>query len=125
MPSVFLPNIDRAPRRATAEPRPVDRPSARRHDELVDRVRASGKLFSLAGEPWHVKGLTYGPFKPNSAGEFLPERGRLIADFAHARAIGANALRVYQVPSTLVLDEAQRHGLRVMVDVPWEKHRCF
>ena len=90
-----------------------------------ERVRAAGKLFSLAANPWLVKGLTYGPFQPNSAGEFLPERARLAADFARIRGMGANAFRVYHVPSPEVLDEALRHDLRVMVDVPWEKHRCF
>ena len=26
---------------------------------------------------------------------------------------------------SMFLDDALEHGLRVMVDVPWEKHRCF
>ena len=89
------------------------------------RVAIDGKLFSLGGRPWYLRGLTYGPFPPRSDGEHLPEPGRLAADFARVAALGANALRVYYPPARDVLDVALAHGLRLLVDVPWEKHRAF
>ena len=61
----------------------------------------------------------------NGDGVPLPELDRLRADFAHMRDIGANCLRVYFPPPKWMLDEALAHDLRVFVDVPWEKHRCF
>ena len=85
----------------------------------------SGKFFELDGQKWYLKGLTYGPFAPNSEGLFLPERKRLRADFQQIRELGANCLRLYHRPPKWLLDAALEHDLRVLVDVPWEKHRCF
>lgn len=89
------------------------------------RVSQAGKFFRLEGRKWYLKGFSYGPFSPNEHGENLPERKRMLADFAHIRALGANCLRVYYPPSLRFLDDALDHDLRVFVDVPWEKHRCF
>lgn len=90
-----------------------------------ERIRTAGKFFRLAGEKLFIKGCSYGPFAPNSAGEPLPKRDRLRDDFAHMRALGANTIRIYFPPPVWLLDEALDHGLRVFIDVPWEKHRCF
>ena len=83
----------------------------------ADPVSTAGKFFRLNGQKWYVKGFSYGPFAPNSAGEHLPERRRLQDDFAHMRELGANALRVYFPPPVWLLDEALEWGLRVFVDV--------
>lgn len=88
-------------------------------------VTITGKSFWLGAEKWHLKGLTYGPFGLNSNNEFLPEQPRLLADFAQIREVGANCIRLYHVPTPALLDAALDNGLRVFVDVPWEKHRCF
>ena len=89
------------------------------------RVLTSGKFFELDGCKWYLKGLTYGPFAPREDGLFLPVRNRVRDDFAMVRAMGANCVRVYHRPPAWLLDEALEHELRVFVDVPWEKHRCF
>ena len=94
-------------------------------DSGAARVRTSGKFFRLGCSKWYVKGFTYGPFAPNRAGEFLPEVAQLCSDFARMRDLGANTVRLYFPPSKLLLDIAQEHDLRVLIDVPWEKHRCF
>lgn len=91
----------------------------------MHRVTACGKFLQLSGQRWIVKGFSYGPFAPNSDGEHLPERSQVSRDFAHMRELGANSLRVYFPPPLWLLDAAQQHDLRVFVDVPWEKHRCF
>jgi GT2 family glycosyltransferase len=90
----------------------------------LGRVRVAGKLFRLGSATWQVKGLTYGPFAPNH-NQYLPERPRVLSDFAHMRRLGANCVRVYHVPTPAFLDDALDSGLRVFVDIPWEKHRCF
>jgi glycosyltransferase involved in cell wall biosynthesis len=90
-----------------------------------ERVRVDGKFFALNGKPWYVAGLTYGPFAPNCAGEFLPEQPRCAADLEQIRGLGTNVVRLYHTPPVWFLDEAEAHGLKVFVDVPWQKHRCF
>ena len=89
------------------------------------RICVDGKFFRTGLRKFYVKGLCYGPFAPNSRDEFLPEPAQLAADFRQIRALGANTIRLYSIPSAATLDEAQNHDLRVILDVPWEKHRCF
>ena len=38
---------------------------------------------------------------------------------------GINTVRVYTPPRRELLDEAARHGLRVMVGLPWSQHVAF
>ncbi len=90
-----------------------------------ERVRVAGKFFRVGAAKWFARGFSYGPFPPNRDGEPLPEPARLYADFDHMRALGANLVRLYVPPPRRVLDEALARDLRVMFDLPWEKHRCF
>ena len=90
-----------------------------------ERVRLDGKFFKLADSKFWVKGVTYGPFAARSDGAFLPERDRLEADFRQIASMGANTIRVYHVPPRDLLDLAHSWGIKVFVDVPWSKHRCF
>ena len=90
-----------------------------------ERVRVSGKFFRAGEQRWLLKGMTYGPFAPNGCGQHLPEPPQVDADLAHMRRLGATAIRLYHLPTTAFLDQAWSHGLRVMIDVPWDKHRCF
>lgn len=89
------------------------------------RVRVDGKFFRLGGKKFYVKGVTYGPFAPDARGEFFGSPERVRADFEMIRQLGANVLRVYYVPSKWFLDLALEFDLRVLVDVPWNKHICF
>jgi glycosyltransferase involved in cell wall biosynthesis len=89
------------------------------------RVQVDGKFFRLAGRKFYAKGVTYGPFAPNSQGEFFPSLEGVIRDFQLLNDLGANLLRVYYVPPKWFLDLALEHGLRVLIDVPWNKHLCF
>jgi hypothetical protein len=94
-------------------------------EDSAARVQAAGKFFRLGQRKWHVKGFSYGPFAPNAQGHHLPPRRRLLADLRHMQELGATCFRVYHVPPRELLDDALEHGLRVLVDVPWDKHRCF
>jgi hypothetical protein len=89
------------------------------------RVRADGKFFRCGNEKWFAKGLTYGPFAPNAHGMFLPDRAQVCSDLNQIRDLGGTAIRVYHAPPTWFLDDVAGAGLRVLVDVPWQKHRCF
>jgi GT2 family glycosyltransferase len=89
------------------------------------RVRLDGKFFRLGDRKFWVKGVTYGPFEPRQDGAHLPDRIQLEADLRQIAGLGANTVRVYHVPPRSFLDAAQAFQLKVLVDVPWSKHRCF
>jgi GT2 family glycosyltransferase len=69
--------------------------------------------------------VTYGTFTPESDPAQLGAPGQVEADFAAMVAHGINAVRTYTVPPRWVLDAALRHGLWVMVGLPWEQHVAF
>jgi GT2 family glycosyltransferase len=89
------------------------------------RVRVQGKLLGRGQEPVRVRGVTYGPFAPNSAGVPLPAPALVAQDFARMRDIGINSVRTYHAPPEWFLSLADDHELTVFIDVPWAKHICF
>lgn len=89
------------------------------------RVTVDGKFFRVGTEKFYVKGITYGPFAPNDEGEHFAAPWKTREDFARIRELGANVLRVYYIPPKWFLDLALEFGLRVLPDVPWNKHVCF
>jgi glycosyltransferase involved in cell wall biosynthesis len=92
---------------------------------MAERVRADGKFLRVGAQKLWIKGVTYGPFRPQSSGIHLPDTRQIDADFRQIRELGANTVRVYHAPPRWFLDIAASHGLKVLVDVPWSKHRCF
>ena len=83
-----------------------------------------GKFLFAGDEKFFVRGVTYGTFRPNAhGGEY--DRGAVERDFAEMAKHHINAVRVYTVPPRWLLDAASRHGLRVMVGLPWEQHVAF
>jgi len=91
------------------------------------RVRVDGKFLRLGTEKFWVKGVTYGPFRPGAHGPdvHLPPLPQIDADLRQIRSLGSNTVRVYHAPPRWFLDVAESNGLKVLVDIPWSKHRCF
>lgn len=89
------------------------------------RVTVDGKFFRLGEKKFYLKGVSYGPFEPNSTDGTFASREQTAHDFAQIRELGANLIRVYYVPPRWFLDVASEHGLKVLVDIPWGKHLCF
>jgi glycosyltransferase involved in cell wall biosynthesis len=89
------------------------------------RVTVDGKFFRCEGRKFFVKGVTYGPFAPDSYTGTFASSNRTAADFDLALELGANVLRVYYVPPLWFLELAAEHGLKVLIDIPWAKHLCF
>ena len=88
-------------------------------------ITVRAKFFFEGEQPWFLRGVTYGPFRPNADGEFMstPEQAR--RDFAMMRDMGINLIRVYHVPARWLLDLAAELGLRVLVSIPWTQHVEF
>ena len=92
---------------------------------VTERVRVDGKFFRVGESKFYVKGVTYGPFAPNANGEFFASIEQTVRDFRQITELGANVLRVYYAPPKWFLDLAASHGLRLLVDVAWNKYLCF
>jgi glycosyltransferase involved in cell wall biosynthesis len=89
------------------------------------RIRAVAKFFFEGDRKFFVKGVTYGPFKPDAAGDYLGRPEQVGADLALMRQIGLNVLRIYHTPPRWFLDQCAGAGMRVLITLPWEKHIEF
>lgn len=90
-----------------------------------ERPQARGKFLFVGDNKYWVKGVTYGTFAPDAAGDQFPARDVVESDFAAIASHGLNTVRTYTPPPVWLLDAAYRHGLRVMVGLPWEQHINF
>lgn len=88
----------------------------------MERLEANGFHFYAGGRKWLARGITYGPFSPDEEGHCYPGEERLEHDFAAIAALGINVLRLYTLPSEAFARLADKHGLRLLVDVSWPKH---
>jgi O-antigen biosynthesis protein len=94
-------------------------------DSSQPRVTVDGKFFRLGPNKFFVKGIAYGPFPPNAQGQLLPAPEQAQRDLDQIRELGATVIRVYNVPPRWFLDLANQRGLKVLIDIPWNKHLCF
>jgi len=79
----------------------------------------------VGSEKLYIRGVTYGPFRPDEQGNQFHAPDIVERDFAQIAANGMNAVRTYTVPPLWLLDMARQHGLWVMVGLPWEQHVTF
>ncbi len=91
----------------------------------VIRPGAHGKFLFAGNQKLYVRGVTYGPFRPQEDGSEYHTSDVVDRDFAAMAANGINTVRTYTVPPRWLLDCAQRRGLYVMVGLPWEQHIAF
>lgn len=89
------------------------------------RVVPRGKFLFVGDRKLYVRGVTYGPFRPDADGCEYPARDVVDRDFAQMAANAVNAVRTYTVPPRWLLDAAAEHGLWVMVGLPWAQHLAF
>ncbi len=89
------------------------------------RPDVGGKFLFAGAEKLYLRGVTYGPFRPDADGCEYRTPAAAERDFARMAAHGINSVRTYTVPPRWLLDAALRHGLRVMVGLPWEQHVTF
>ncbi|MGA6970284.1 MAG: glycosyltransferase [Candidatus Binatus sp.] len=89
------------------------------------RLVSQGKYLLDGAQKFYIRGVSYGPFPPNSRGERYPEPERAAADFALMRQLGANVIRLYVPPPPWMVEAAQKAGLRMMLGIPWPFHMAF
>jgi glycosyltransferase involved in cell wall biosynthesis len=88
-------------------------------------IRAAAKFFLEGDRKFFVKGVTYGPFRPDREGHYLGPRDQAERDLAQMREIGLNVVRIYHTPPRWFLDVCAANGMRVLITLPWEKHIEF
>src|SRR6266404_5408579 len=91
----------------------------------TSRIRPRAKFFFEGEKKFFVKGVTYGPFKPDADGNYLGPPQQIDADVALMRRAGLNIIRIYHSPPRWFLDRCAAASLRVLVTLPWEKHIEF
>ena len=96
-----------------------------RVSETLGTPTTAGKFLRVGGEPFLIRGITYGSFSPRRDGHEFPDRNGVHRDFALMAAAGINTVRTYTVPPADVLDAAAEHGLRVMAGLAWAQHVAF
>src|SRR2546428_7968135 len=89
------------------------------------RPRVQGKFIFAGDKKLYIRGVTYGPFRPDQDGDKYHNPEVVERDFAQIAANGLNAVRTYTVPPRWLLDAAEQHGLRVMVGLPVERQTMF
>jgi O-antigen biosynthesis protein len=89
------------------------------------RIRPKAKFFFEGDRKFFVKGVTYGPFKPDADGNYLGRPEQVDIDLALMRRAGLNLVRIYHAPPRWFLDRCAAAGMRVLVTLPWEKHIEF
>jgi len=118
------PRFEEAPAPSALPPVEAD-PAPAAVPAVKTRVEVKGKFLFAGEEKLTVRGVTYGPFKPDASGSEYGDRVRVERDFASMAASRINAVRLYTVPPRWLLDVAAEHGLRVLVGLPWEQHVAF
>jgi GT2 family glycosyltransferase len=94
-------------------------------DAATARPTVRGKFLFVGDEKLYLRGVTYGPFRPEADGCEYHTPKEVDRDFSLMAECGLNSVRVYTVPPRWLLDIAHRHGLWVMIGLPWEQHVTF
>ena len=94
----------------------VDQPGERATagDPSKHRVEVSGKFFTRGGQQLYLKGVSYGPFRPDPDGSLYHTRDIVARDFAAMAVAGINCVRVYTIPPRWLLDEAADQVMRCL-----------
>jgi len=100
-------------------------PAAVSSNGSCQRPRVAGKFLYAGGQKLYLRGVTYGTFRPQPDGTEYPKPELVEHDFFRMSANNLNVIRTYTVPPQWLLDAAGRHGLYVMVGLPWEQHVTF
>jgi endo-1,4-beta-mannosidase len=83
-------------------------------------------MFLVEGSAkFTLRGVSYGPFRPDRDGEQFPDEETLRNDLHLIRSLGANTIRVYHVPPPRVRLAAEEFGIRLVVGIPWAQHIRF
>jgi len=84
------------------------------------RLQVDGKFFKRDGARIFINAVTYGPFP-----DPLPTAEQYLADLKQIAKAGFNAIRIYEDPTTDLLNAAHAHGVMIFAGVHWPWDRVF
>jgi len=88
--------------------------------KVSDPLSIAGKGFRTGENAHFLRAVSFGPFQVGAfPDEGVGELGRIRED------LGANALRLYELPSLEFLHACAEAGLRVFLTLPWEQDVDF
>ena len=91
--------------RLTAPPRPMP------------PIRVLAKFFFEGEEKFFMKGVTYGPFAPDAAGDFVGNPQTARRDLEMMAGLGINLVRLYHAPPRWFLDLCQLFRIRALISI--------
>jgi glycosyltransferase involved in cell wall biosynthesis len=91
----------------------------------AEPIRAVSKFFFAGKTKFFLKGVTYGPFRPDASGNYLGTPEQTARDLEQIRELGLNVVRLYHSPSRWFLDACSAARMRVLITLPWAKHIEF
>ena len=89
------------------------------------RVAADGKFLARRRRAIPRQGRDVRHVRARRRRLPVPLAAQIAEDFRLMAGLGINTVRTYTPPRRDLLDEAARHGLRVMVGLPWSQHVAF
>jgi O-antigen biosynthesis protein len=92
---------------------------------MTERITVRSKFFFEGEKKFFVKGVTYGPFAPDTEGFQFGPKEQAAKDLAAIRESGANLVRIYTNPPRWFLDLCLENGIRVLLSIAWMEHVEF
>jgi cellulose synthase/poly-beta-1,6-N-acetylglucosamine synthase-like glycosyltransferase len=85
---------------------------------FTTQVEVDAKFFSVGGQRFHFRGVTYGTFLPREFdGALYPDPKQVAADVAAMATAGFTVVRTYTPPPDDLLDAAAAHGMLVLAGI--------
>jgi O-antigen biosynthesis protein len=88
---------------------------------MARRCAVRGKFLHLDDSKLYVRGVTYGTFRADAAGDEYPPRATVDRDIELMADHGVNAVRTYSAPPRWFLDAAAEHELLVLPSLAAER----
>ena len=76
----------------------------------LSAVRVRAKFFFEGERKFFIKGVTYGPFAPDDAGDHFGSHEGAVRDLDMMLEAGVNLVRIYYVPPCWFLDLCAERG---------------
>ena len=80
----------------------------------LSAVRVRAKFFFEGERKFFIKGVTYGPFAPDDAGDHFGSHEGAVRDLDMMLEVGVNLVRIYYVPPCWFLDLCAERGIRIL-----------